>query len=55
MIDYTEDLDEKIKTRERIPESEIWRAIRDILFGLNTLHSQSIMHRDIKSANIFKS
>jgi NIMA (never in mitosis gene a)-related kinase len=38
-----------------IPESEVWRAVRDILSGLAVLHDTSILHRDIKAANIFKS
>lgn len=29
--------------------------MRDILSGLAILHESSILHRDIKSANIFKS
>lgn len=46
---------ESNKSSYYIPESEIWRAVRDILTGLVTLHNSSILHRDIKTANIFKS
>lgn len=44
-----------IRKKYSIPESEVWRAIRDILAGLSLLHGSSILHRDIKTANIFKS
>ena len=36
-----------------IPENEIWKAAFHTLKGLNILHTKSILHRDIKSANIF--
>ena len=35
-------------------EKEIWAAVKNILKGLETLHSKGIMHRDLKSANVFK-
>jgi NIMA (never in mitosis gene a)-related kinase 1/4/5 len=35
-------------------ENEIWEAARNMLVGLETLHERSIMHRDLKSANVFK-
>lgn len=44
------------------PEKEIWRTAYDILkgpsldyLGLRVLHNAKILHRDIKSANIFLS
>lgn len=36
-----------------MPEEEIWKATYQILSGLYTLHRNSILHRDMKSANIF--
>lgn len=38
-----------------ISEKEIWKAIIHILRGLDHLHKKNILHRDMKSANIFLS
>lgn len=40
---------------ETIPEEIIWKYTVQILKGLKVLHNLKIMHRDIKSANIFLS
>ena len=34
-------------------ESQVWRVLIEIVHGLRVMHSLKIMHRDIKSANIF--
>lgn len=34
-------------------ESLVWRVLIDTVYGLRAMHDLSIMHRDIKSANIF--
>ena len=34
-------------------EEEIWLILLQTLQGLNKLHSLNVMHRDLKSANIF--
>lgn len=51
------DLSDKIsdlkKKRSHIKESIIWNYMIQILQGLNHLHEMKIIHRDIKTANIF--
>jgi NIMA (never in mitosis gene a)-related kinase 1/4/5 len=41
------------ETWQKIDEEEIWKAAYHILSGLHILHRNSILHRDMKSANIF--
>ena len=41
------------KRRARVPEEDIWRAMVHICRGLKSLHERKIIHRDLKSANIF--
>lgn len=41
------------KTKGQIPEDDIWSYLIQILSGLKSLHDNSIMHRDLKSANLF--
>lgn len=34
-------------------ESQVWRILIETVYGLRAMHDLHIMHRDIKSANIF--
>ena len=36
-----------------LPESQIWKIFSQICFGLLSLHQKNILHRDLKTANIF--
>ena len=41
------------KRKMHFRESQVWRVLIETVYGLRAMHELSIMHRDIKSANIF--
>ena len=41
------------KLKTNFDEADIWRIFIQITKGLNDLHSYNILHRDMKSANVF--
>ena len=51
------DLLKMIMERKRMKihfrESQVWRVLIETVYGLRAMHDLRIMHRDIKSANIF--
>jgi len=51
------DVQEKVKaclrSRERLDENLIWSYFIQMLEGIAHLHSKSILHRDLKTANMF--
>lgn len=51
--DLEEKIIEKIKSDQLFSEAEIWSCFIQVLRGLRELHSKKVLHRDIKSANIF--
>jgi len=59
IIEYANDTDlyqkikEKQNANEYFDEVEVWKVAIDVLKGLNQLHLLKIMHRDLKSANVF--
>ena len=38
---------------EGLPEEFIWRVFIQVVQGLKSMHDLNIMHRDLKSANVF--
>ncbi|CAD8075186.1 unnamed protein product [Paramecium sonneborni] len=44
-----------IRKHTLIEEKEIWKALIHMTRGLKVLHKAGILHRDLKSANVFKS
>jgi len=43
------------KEHSHLPEPEIWRYLIGLCHGLQALHGMKILHRDLKSANVFLS
>ncbi len=41
------------KEKKRLKETQLWSILYEILLGLNHMHSNNIMHRDLKPLNIF--
>ena len=51
--DLAKKIDYNKKHRCRFDENLIWEWIFQLLYGLEYLHGHHIMHRDLKSANVF--
>ena len=43
------------KNNTNFNETEIWSIYTQVVQGLKALHHMKIMHRDLKSANVFLS
>jgi NIMA (never in mitosis gene a)-related kinase 1/4/5 len=46
-------IERKKKALSWFDEKEVWTMVRQTLSGLSILHERNIIHRDMKSANIF--
>lgn len=59
VMEYAEggDLEKWIKAKKKkekyFSENEVWYYFLQLLNGLNALHKANVLHRDLKSANVF--
>ena len=44
---------DRSKRKMHFRESQVWRVLIETVYGLRAMHELSVMHRDLKSANIF--
>jgi NIMA (never in mitosis gene a)-related kinase len=51
--DLLELINERKKLKLFFRESQVWRVLIETVHGLRQMHNLNIMHRDIKSANVF--
>ena len=51
--DLYQQIKENKKTQTLFEESDIWRIFIQLVKGLKALHELNILHRDLKSANVF--
>ena len=53
--DLSKLIEDQKKKNQYFKEEIIWKFLAQIILGLKHLHMKKIIHRDIKSANIFVS
>ena len=46
-------INDRKKRKVHFRESQVWRVLIETVYGLRAMHDLRVMHRDIKSANIF--
>jgi serine/threonine protein kinase len=47
------DLQRYVKSKGKLTEAEALRLLRQLVAGLKYLHEHQILHRDLKSSNVF--
>jgi serine/threonine protein kinase len=54
VFDYvSHSLDRLLKGGKNIPEDRAVKIVRDICLGVKYLHTQKVVHRDLKVSNIY--
>lgn len=59
VMEYADDGDMEMRIKKHIKnktlfnEAEMWKYLTQMTLGLKSLHDSKIMHRDLKSANVF--
>ncbi|CAD8112522.1 unnamed protein product [Paramecium sonneborni] len=51
--DLQQHIQQHIQHKQYFQEIEIWKMIYQVVLALRTLHQMKILHRDLKSANVF--
>jgi NIMA (never in mitosis gene a)-related kinase 1/4/5 len=51
--DLFQKITEHQKGKTFFSESEVWKVFIQVVKGLKSMHDLNIMHRDLKSANVF--
>ncbi|OHT02848.1 CAMK family protein kinase [Tritrichomonas foetus] len=55
VLEYADgkDLQKYLETHKQIAEKQVLQIFTQIILGLDYIHSQNVLHRDIKTANVF--
>ncbi|KAK8881683.1 hypothetical protein M9Y10_004443 [Tritrichomonas musculus] len=55
VLEYADgyDLQKYLETHKQLSEKQVLQVFTQIILGLDYIHSQNVLHRDIKTANVF--